>query len=45
MKNLTFQDVLIEQKENTVFVKMKFPPDKFSFFSKIICEYGSRREK
>jgi hypothetical protein len=46
IENLTFQDVVIEEKEDTILVRIKCPPDKFSFFSKLICESAkTRREK
>jgi hypothetical protein len=39
LKNLTYnQDVLIEEKEDAIYVKIKFPPDRLSFFSKLFCE-------
>ena len=42
LKNLTFQDVNIEEKENSIYVKFKCPPDKFNFFSKWILEKGEK---
>ncbi len=38
LKNMTFQDVEIEEKEGITYIKMKCPPDRFGFFSKWILD-------
>ena len=38
LKDLTYQEVVIEQVDDVVYVKIKCPPDKFSFFSKLISD-------
>lgn len=45
LKNLTFQDVNIEEKNNIIYVNIKCPPEKFGFFSKWILEkYKEKNE-
>lgn len=45
LENLTFQNVNIEEKNNQIYVTVKFPPDKFSFFSKWILKQIKNKEK
>jgi hypothetical protein len=40
LKNLTFQDVEIEEKENITYIKVKCPPNRFPFFSKFVLNKG-----
>jgi hypothetical protein len=45
LKNITFQDVNIEERNDVIYVKIKCPPEKFSFFSKWILEKYKKGEK
>lgn len=37
LKDLTYQDVIINEKDDCIYVKIKCPPERLSFFSKLIC--------
>lgn len=45
LKNLTFQEVNIEEKNDQIYVTIKCPPEKFSFFSKWILKQIKNKEK
>jgi len=45
LENLTFQNVNIEEKNDQIYVTIKCPPDKFSFFSKWILKQIKNKEK
>lgn len=45
LRNITFQDVNITEKDGTTYVTVKCPPDKFESFSKWIFEKYKRGEK
>ena len=38
LKNMTHQDVIMNEKDDCIYVKIKCPPEDFSFFSKLICD-------
>jgi hypothetical protein len=38
LRNLTFQNVLIEQKEGVTYVRIKCPPERAVFFRRLLSE-------
>lgn len=38
LRNLTFQDVIIEEKNNSIYISIKCPPERQSIFKKFILD-------
>ena len=38
LKNITHQYVVMNEKDDCIYVKIKCPPEDLSFFSKLICD-------